>query len=143
MDKPDPNSPQAECKRSVCPAASALDILGDKWTLLVVRDLLMGKSTYGELQASPEKVPTNILADRLKRLEAAGLLYREPYQQRPVRYAYRLTEMGQDLGPVLEAMMLWASRYIPGTLSAEEVQRLIAKAWTKKTRGGAGSGEDI
>jgi len=134
MDKPDSNNPQSECKRSVCPAAGALDILGDKWTLLVVRDLLLGKSTYGELQASPEKVPTNILADRLKRLEGAGLLYKEPYQQRPVRYAYRLTEMGRDLGPVLEAMMLWASRYLPGTLPLAKVEGLLAQAKEKNRK---------
>lgn len=134
MDEQDPNKPPSACKRSVCPVASALDILGDKWTLLVVRDLLLGKATYGELQASPEKVPTNILADRLRRLEAAGLLCKQPYQDRPVRYAYRLTEMGRDLGPVLEGMMRWASKHIPGTLSFDEVEQLMAQAGARKEK---------
>ena len=60
--------------RSPCPIANALDVVGDKWTLLVVRDLLRGKRTYSELLASPERIPTNLLAERLERLERAGLM---------------------------------------------------------------------
>ena len=120
------------CKRSICPAASALDILGDKWTLLVVRDLLLGKKTYGELQDSPEKVPTNILADRLKRLERAGLLVKNPYQQRPVRYSYQLTEKGTDLEEVLQSLMVWADKHIPGTLPLAEVEKRMAEAQKSK-----------
>ena len=71
-------------KRSTCPVACALDLAGDKWTLLVVRDLLRGRKTYGELADSPERIPTNILADRLKRMEEGGLIEATPYQQRPV-----------------------------------------------------------
>ena len=63
-----------ELKRSICPVSCVLDILGDKWTLLVVRDMFMGKKTYGELQKSPEKIPTNILAERLKRLERSDVM---------------------------------------------------------------------
>src|ERR1700729_3645006 len=70
-------------KRSLCAIANSLDILGDKWSLLVVRDLLHGKRTYGELARSPERIPTNILADRLVRLEKAGIVASAPYQQRP------------------------------------------------------------
>ena len=61
-------------KRSACPAACALDLAGDKWTLLVVRDLLRGRNTYGALADSPEGIPTNILADRLRRMEESGLI---------------------------------------------------------------------
>jgi len=67
-----------------------------KWSLLVVRDLLRGNVTYGELQNSPEGIPTNILADRLKRLEEAGLIAKSAYQEHPVRYAYELTEKGKS-----------------------------------------------
>jgi len=102
-------------KRSACPAACALDIAGDKWTLLVVRDLLRGRTTYGELADSPEGIPTNILADRLRRMEASGLLKAVPYQQRPVRYAYSLTKKGRGLGEVLGAVARWGHRHIPGT----------------------------
>ena len=112
-------------KRSPCPAACALDFLGDKWTLLVVRDLLLGQHTYKALQMSPERIPSNILADRLKRLEREGVLYKALYQERPPRYDYHLTEKGQKLGPVLHAMMTWGSTYVPGTLSKEEVDALL------------------
>ncbi len=102
-------------KRSSCPAACALDLAGDKWTLLVVRDLLRGRSTYGELADSPEGIPTNILADRLRRMEEYGLIKAVPYQQRPVRYSYSLTRKGRGLGDVLRAVAQWGRRHIPGT----------------------------
>ena len=101
--------------RSPCPIANMLDIVGDKWTLLVIRDLFTGKSTYGEFQSSPEGIPTNILADRLKRLEAYDIIKKTPYQQRPVRYAYELTSTGRSLGPVIEAMLNWGKKNIAGT----------------------------
>ena len=101
--------------RSPCPIANMLDIFGDKWTLLVIRDLFAGKSTYGDFQSSPEGIPTNILADRLKRLEGYGIIAKTPYQQRPVRYAYELTATGRSLGPVIEAMLDWGKKNIAGT----------------------------
>lgn len=101
--------------RSPCPIANALDILGDKWTLLVIRDLFGGKSTYGEFQSSPESIPTNILANRLKRLAGHGLIDKTPYQQRPVRYAYQLTDKGRSLGPLLKEMTQWGLKNIEGT----------------------------
>jgi DNA-binding HxlR family transcriptional regulator len=102
--------------RSPCAVANSLDIVGDKWSLLVVRDLLRGKRTYGELADSPERIPTNILADRLRRLEDAGIVSSAPYQERPVRYAYALTAKGKDLGDVLLAFVRWGKRHIPGTV---------------------------
>src|SRR5262244_4405584 len=101
--------------RSLCPIANALEVIGDKWSLLIVRDLFHGKATYGELANSFEKIPTNILADRLTRLEAAGIITRSPYQERPIRYAYTLTEKGVALGDILHALVQWGKRYIPGT----------------------------
>jgi len=102
--------------RSPCPIANTLDILGDKWTLLVVRDLLfLGKRLYGEFMQSDEGIPTNILADRLKRLEETGLLTKEPYQSNPVRHQYRLTRKGAKLFPVLREIIRWANKHIPGT----------------------------
>lgn len=107
--------------RSACAIANSLDIVGDKWSLLVVRDLLFGKHTYGELVSSPERIPTNILADRLKRLEAAGIITSTPYQQHPLRYAYSLTPKGNDLGNVLLAFVRWGKQHIPGTVTLNEV----------------------
>jgi DNA-binding HxlR family transcriptional regulator len=101
--------------RSPCAVACTLDLVGDKWSLLVVRDLLRGNVTYGELQNSLEGIPTNILADRLKRLEAAGLIAKSAYQQHPVRYAYELTEKGKALSDVLLALVRWGKNHIPGT----------------------------
>ena len=109
--------------RSACAIANSLDIVGDKWSLLVVRDLLHGKRTYGELANSPEGIPTNILAERLKRLEAAGIIVSTPYQQRPVRYAYTLTPKGSALGEVLLAFVRWGKQHIPGTVTLTEVGR--------------------
>ena len=107
--------------RSACAIANSLDIVGDKWSLLVVRDLLHGKRTYGELVDSPERIPTNILADRLKRLEQAGIISSTPYQQRPTRYAYTLTPKGSALGEVLLAFVRWGKQHIPGTVILSEV----------------------
>ena len=100
--------------RSFCPISCVLDILGDKWTLLVVRDLFLDRHRYGEFLESPEGIPTNILAERLKRLEAAGIVTRELYQANPPRAEYFLTPKGRDLGPVLLAMLSWAERHVPG-----------------------------
>lgn len=130
-------------QRSACPIACALDLIGDKWTLLVVRDLLfLNKRLYGELVQGPEKIPTNILADRLKRLEEAGLLEKQPYQQNPIRYRYCLTAKGTDLFPVLSEMIRWANRHIPGTgkpprsfLETAEKQIAAARKRTRRRSG--------
>jgi DNA-binding HxlR family transcriptional regulator len=102
--------------RSACPIANLLDLLGDRWTLLVVRDLLfLGNRRFGQLLSSPEGIPTNILTDRLRRLEERGLVEKVPYQERPPRYEYQLTPKGLDLLPVLKAMAEWSLRHLPGT----------------------------
>lgn len=107
-------------KRSSCPIASTLDIVGDKWTLVVLRDLLTGKSRYSEFLDSPEGITTNILADRLTRMEASGLIEKTPYQTRPVRYSYMLTEKGRGLHPMLREMCLWANEHVEGTWTPPE-----------------------
>jgi DNA-binding HxlR family transcriptional regulator len=99
--------------RSECALSSALDIIGDKWSLLIVRDMCLNKSKYGDFQTSPEKIPTNILASRLKQLEANGIIEKIPYQQKPLRYEYKLTSKGADLLPVMQQLAIWAHRYIP------------------------------
>ena len=116
--------------RSACAVANSLDIVGDKWSLLVVRDLLHGKRTYGELVNSPERIPTNILAERLKRLEAAGIISSTAYQERPVRYAYTLTPKGTALGDVLLAFVRWGKQHIPGTVTLNQGQASAGSAAT-------------
>ena len=99
-------------KRSGCPITNGLDIFGDKWTLIVLRDLHCGKKTYSELCASTEKIPTNRLAERLKRLESEGMITKSLYQDRPKRYEYLLTQKGRDTLPIMQAMVTWGNKYI-------------------------------
>lgn len=99
--------------RSECPIASSLDIVGDKWTLLVLRDLLDGKTRFSELERSPEKVPTNILTDRLRRLEGHQLIERRPGQGR--RVDYYVTSKGEAMRPVLLAMVEWGNTHVDDT----------------------------
>jgi DNA-binding HxlR family transcriptional regulator len=104
--------------RSGCPIATTLDLMGDRWTLVIVRDMLTGKKRFGDFLRSPERIPTNLLTDRLQRLEGFGLVEKRSYQENPVRFEYRLTEKGADLLPALQAICLWANRHIPGTWKA-------------------------
>lgn len=101
--------------RSGCPIANTLDLVGDRWTLVIIRDMLNGKKRYSAFLDSPEGITTNILADRLSKLERSGLVSKTPYQDRPKRYEYELTEMGDALLPIVQEMCLWANEYIPGT----------------------------
>ena len=99
--------------RSVCPISSALDLLGDKWSLLIVRDLLSNDTrTYSEFLESPEHISTNILAARLRLLTAVGIIERTDPTGAPRNNAYRLTQRGQDLRPVLEGLGRWAQTYL-------------------------------
>jgi DNA-binding HxlR family transcriptional regulator len=102
-------------KRSDCPITNVLDTLGDKWTLLVIRDLVLGKRRYQEFLSSPEGIASNILANRLAKLEAAGLVTRRAYQENPPRHEYLLTKKGNGLEPVLEAIIVWGKKHYPGT----------------------------
>ena len=102
-------------KRSVCPVACTLDVIGDRWTLLVVRDLACGKRRFNEFRRSPERIATNILADRLGRLIANGLAERCPSDHPPGRDSYRLTAKGKSLRPVLDAVARWGLANVEGT----------------------------
>jgi DNA-binding HxlR family transcriptional regulator len=102
--------------RSKCPIAGALDLLGDRWTLLVMRDVLFyEKHRFAEFLTSPERIASNILADRLERLERCGLVERRRYLERPVREEYRPTAKGIDLIPVLRELIRWGKHHVPGT----------------------------
>jgi DNA-binding HxlR family transcriptional regulator len=102
-------------ERSECPITNVLDLLGDRWTILVIRDLVLGKRYYQEFMSSPERIASNILANRLKKLQAAGLVTRRAYLKHPVRYEYLLTKKGKGLEPVLEAIIVWGRKQYPGT----------------------------
>jgi len=102
-------------KRSVCPVACALDLIGDKWTLLLVRDMACGKVLFKEFSASPERIASNILSERLDRLVRSGLA--EPFSPSLAtgRHGYRLTAKGKSLLPVLGALRDWGLAHIKGT----------------------------
>jgi DNA-binding HxlR family transcriptional regulator len=111
--------------RSDCPLSCALDVVGDKWTMLILRDLIRGKSRYNELLGSDEGIPSNILAARLRHLVEAELVSAVPYQESPRRMEYRLTDAGRALTPVAVGLAQWAVQHIPGTreVPVEVVQR--------------------
>lgn len=101
-------------RRSRCPVACTLDVLGDKWSLLVIRDVMRGKRRYAEFLDSPEGIPTNILAERLKRLTGSGVLRQRRYSEHPPRVEYLLTPKGEDLRPVMRAMVEWGVSHAGG-----------------------------
>jgi DNA-binding HxlR family transcriptional regulator len=96
--------------------ANTLDIVGDRWTLLIIRDLLRGNTRYSEFLTSAEKIPSNILADRLKRLEREGLIESSLYSEHPPRSEYHLTAEGRELGWAVDALATWGLRHFPGTI---------------------------
>jgi DNA-binding HxlR family transcriptional regulator len=106
---------QSDNRRSVCPVACTLDLFGDKWTLLIVRDLMSGKSHFKEFLASPEKIATNILAERLARLASNDLIERYPSSDIAGREAYRLTEKGRSLRGLMVQIKAWGLDHIDGT----------------------------
>lgn len=99
-------------RRSGCPISVALEILGDAWSLLIVRDLMFkGRKTYNEFLQAEEGIASNILADRLQRLEAADIVEKRRDPQDARRQIYRLTEKGVALAPVLVELVLWSARF--------------------------------
>ena len=98
-----------------CPVARTLNAIGDRWTLLLLRDLGKGIGRFSELLASLEGISPNLLADRLKRLEEHGIVERVFYQQHPPRAEYRLTAKGDELTAVVEVLREWGRKYAPGS----------------------------
>ena len=106
----------ADTTRSDCPLSAALDLFGDRWTLLVIRDIaLRGLHSFSEIRDSPEGIATNILADRLERLEASGIVTKTRDPEDGRRYSYLLTEKGKDLIPILVEMIIWGETHKAGT----------------------------
>lgn len=99
-------------KRSGCPVSSSLDIWGDKWSLLIIRDLMYAKQcTYGDFLKSDEKIATNILASRLETLEATGVITKLEHPDSKAKVLYKLTQKGIDLLPVIIEISLWGEKY--------------------------------
>jgi DNA-binding HxlR family transcriptional regulator len=116
-------------RRSECPINIALEIFGDSWSLLVIRDLLFHEQrTFNEFQKSAEGIASNVLADRLARLEAAGIIIKSENASDARRYDYRLTDKGVALAPVLIEIIVWSAQYeetdpAPGAARKMSAQR--------------------
>jgi DNA-binding HxlR family transcriptional regulator len=95
-----------------CSIARSLELIGERWTLLVIRDVFSGRRRFDQIQDSLG-VARNVLTSRLSRLVDEGILYRHRYQERPERFEYRLTEKGLDLWPVLVTLLAWGDRHLP------------------------------
>ena len=102
-------------RQTPCPVARTLDLIGDRWSLLIIRDLLYGRSHFKEFRASPEKIASNILADRLRRLTQHGLIESYPSPSSSGKRAYRLTEKGSSLKNLLREFAHWGLANIPET----------------------------
>jgi DNA-binding HxlR family transcriptional regulator len=98
-------------EHQVCSIARSLELIGDRWTLLIVRDAFRGVCRFDDFRAALG-LAHNVLSDRLSRLTEAGVFERRRYQQRPDRYEYHLTRQGEDLWPVLMSLLLWGDRYL-------------------------------
>lgn len=103
-------TPLAELPGRPCPIAAALELVGERWALLVVREIALGATRFGDIVAGTG-APRDRIAARLKALEGAGVLARTPYHHGPVRYEYRLTPSGEALMPVLDALRAWGEHH--------------------------------
>lgn len=98
-----------------CNIAKTLDIIGDRWTLLIIRDLLEGKNKFNEIKESLKGIAPNILSDRLQSLEKEGIIVSNLYSQHPPRFEYKLTKKGEDLRHVIHALGIWGNKYLSPT----------------------------
>lgn len=113
-------------KRSLCPVSSALDIIGDKWSLLIVRDLVFeGKNTYGQYLRGEEGIATNILADRLEWLEQAGIIKSRPHPDGRIKETFQLTPKGADLIPLIVDLVTWSDKYLEISPQARQMAKAI------------------
>lgn len=121
-------SDKAYHPRSPCPIAAVLDVLGDRWTLLVIRDMMFrGFREYGEFLEAGEGISTNILAERLKRLVESGIVTRQENPEDRKRVIYTLSEKGIDLMPALFEMIEWGNRYFGHCQIPEEYEQAMRK----------------
>jgi len=119
--------PQKFVRRSGCPVSVSLEILGDRWSLLIIRDLMVrGYRTFKEFHTAGEGIATNILADRLSRLETANIIAAEVEASDARRINYRLTEKGIDLAPVLLELLIWGARHEETLAPCAVIDNMVA-----------------
>lgn len=102
--------PRSEIGHQSCPVARSIDVVGDPWTLMVLRELFLGSHRFDELEAQTGVSP-HLLSLRMRKLQDAGIVERRAYQERPTRYEYQLTTKGLDLWPVIMALRAWGDRW--------------------------------
>lgn len=113
-------------RRSQCPLSSALEILGDKWTLLIIRDLMFtNRQEFGHFLQSGEEISTNILTERLQRLQCYGLILKRPHPNHGKKNIYTLTDAGIKLAPIIFEFTLWASQAIDDTFVPKDILKAI------------------
>mgnify|MGYP000200149079 CR=1 FL=1 len=106
--------------RSDCPVSYALDLLGDKWTFLIIRDLVEGKRFYKDFLNSKEGIATNVLSDRLKKLEGNGIIQWKVFEKLKTQKEYALTPKGMDLIPLLVDLIVWSNKYQDGLAVSQD-----------------------
>jgi DNA-binding HxlR family transcriptional regulator len=117
---------KSDSRQSGCPVAFTLDNFGDKWSIVVVRDMLLnGKKYYSEFLESPEGIASNILAERLKRLEEASVITKNSDPRNQKKYLYELTQKGVDLLPLVLEAVIWGSKYVPENTTPKEFLRRL------------------
>jgi DNA-binding HxlR family transcriptional regulator len=122
-------------RRSDCPIAFSLDLFGDRWSLLVIRDMAFkGRKSFGEFLAAGEGIATNVLADRLERLESAGVIDKRRDPDNGTKFVYDLTERGIGLVPLLLEMIAWSGRYDPKTAVSKKFLRELENNRDEVTR---------
>jgi len=114
--------------------ACTLDLVGDRWTLLVLRDLFLGKQHFDELLESDERIATNVLTERLKRLQSAGMISVEVCAENRRRKRYELTPLGRSFAPVIATIALWGLKHIPGTVASEAVREAMERELNVRKR---------
>ena len=126
---------KTDCRQSGCPIAFTLDMIGDKWTLLIIRDMIFkGRRYFGEFLEANEKIATNILTDRLKKLEDSQIITKTQDPKHQKKHIYELTQKGIDLIPAILEIILWGTKNDPNTKTPKELFRRLNKDKTKFTQ---------
>jgi DNA-binding HxlR family transcriptional regulator len=112
----------ARVYQQICPVARTLDIIGERWTMIILRDLFLGRAKFSEFQQDSPTMPARVLSDRLKMLEQRGFIERVVYSEHPLRAEYRLTALGWTLEPVMKSLFLWG---IDHTLDARQRAKVL------------------
>lgn len=117
---------KADCPRSGCPITNALEVIGDRWSLIVIRDLMLfNRHEFGELRDAGEGIATNILTDRLKTLSTSGIIGSIPHPSNGIKKLYYLTSKGKSLLPLIREMILWGDLQCEGSQAPADKIRVI------------------